>query len=117
MLRESYAFERRAGGHRKLFQFVDLMPSPRRPIVKCKANRVRCPDPTCAHTQPPPRTPHGKSRGRGIDACARCNTEYFHHTADGGTEVIGLWPGEAERLDIDAPLPSIWEQLGILVAA
>ena len=44
----------------------------RRPTLKCKANRVRCPDPTCRHVQPAPRTPHGKSRGRGVDACAAC---------------------------------------------
>jgi hypothetical protein len=88
----------------------------RRPTIKCAANRVRCPDPTCRHVQPSARTPHGKVRGRGIDACVRCGLEYFYHAADGGVEVVGLWPGEAERLDVDQPLPRIWERLGLMAA-
>lgn len=91
--------------------------SRRRPVKKCPANRVTCPDPTADHVQPSPRTPHGKFRGRGIDACATCGIEYFHYTADGGTEVIGLYPGEAEHLNIDAPLPEIWRQLGVMAVA
>lgn len=86
----------------------------RRPTLKCVANRVRCPDPTCGHVQPPARTPHGKLRGRGIDACIQCGQEYFFHAADGGVEVVGLLPGEADRLDIDEPLPRIWQQLGLM---
>jgi hypothetical protein len=78
---------------------------------------MTCPNPTCGHVQPAARTPHGKFRGRGIEACPHCATEYFYHAADGGVEVIGLWPGEAERLDVDAPLPDIWQRLGILAAA
>lgn len=82
---------------------------------KCRANKLVCP--RCDHVQPPPRTPHGKVRGRGIDACVRCGVEYFWHSADGGAEVVVLHPGEARQLNIDHPLPSLWEQLGLLVRA
>jgi hypothetical protein len=58
---------------------------------------------------------HGKFRGRGISDCS-CGVTYFFHSADGGTEVIGLYPGEADRIDIDEPLPTIWERLGLIAA-
>lgn len=92
---------------------------PRRPVLKCRANRVRCPDPTCDHVQRivGSTIDSAKFRGRGIAACQRCGQQYFFHAADGCADVAGLWPGEAEQIDIDAPLPSIWQLLGVMEAA
>lgn len=86
-----------------------------RAVRKCRANKLVCP--RCDHVQPPLRTPHGKVRGRGIDACVRCSVEFFWHAADGGAEVVALHAGEARALNVDDPLPTIWQRLGLLVTA
>ena len=85
----------------------------RRPVRKCAAHRVTCPNPLCGRPQQA-NAPRGKFRGRGLQACPACGIEYFYAAADGGAEVVGLWPGEADGIDIDEPLPVIWERLGLL---
>ena len=88
----------------------------RRPVKKCVASQVTCPNPLCSQPQQA-NTPRGRFRGRGLHTCTYCGVEYFYHAADGGAEVIGLWPGESDTIDIDAPLPVIWERLGLLAVA
>lgn len=91
----------------------------RRPVLKCRQQQVLCPDPTCRAVQRGLvgtfTSPH-KFRGRGISQCS-CGVEYFFHSADGVVEVVGLWPGEAARIDIDAALYQTLEILGLMAVA
>lgn len=91
---------------------------PRRPALKCRTNRVLCPDPTCRRVQ---RAgvgfdQSGRWRGRGIGVCS-CGVEFWYHAADGVVEVLGLWPGEADQVDPDAPLAETLKRLGLMEAA
>lgn len=90
--------------------------SPSRLIRKCRANKLVCP--RCGYPHHANfSSAHRKVRGRGVEGCAHCKTEFFWHAADGGAEVVELRPGEAASLNIDDPLPTIWLRLGLLVTA
>lgn len=89
----------------------------KRPVKMCPVNKARCPNPTCNRAQENPYDPSRNFRGRGVTQCPLCGTEYFFHAADGCVYMAGLWPDEARRIDIDAPLPEIWRQLGVMAVA
>lgn len=94
----------------------------RRNAMFCPANLTVCPHQQCGATLSSRlsvrhRIANARQRRTGIQTCPACQQKHFWHASDGGAVTWELYPGEAEHLNIDAPLPEIWRQLGVMAVA